>query len=112
MRSRAFCPDEMSSDLRSLLGAAIQPGSTNVSRRPGARPLLGACWPPTRNAIEPRFADILPEALGPLAKSDDEEEAKPAKIILARDKAFLQSFSESPQGEFKHFVADFCSNRT
>jgi hypothetical protein len=101
----------MSSDLRSLLGAAIQPGSTNVSRRPGARRLLEDCWTPMRNALEPRFADILLEALGPLAKSDDEEEAKPAKIILARDKAFLQSFSEALQGEFKHFVADFCSNR-
>jgi hypothetical protein len=102
----------MTSDLRSLLGAAIQPGATNVSRRPGARRLLEDCWTPIRNAIEPRFADILLEALGPLAKSDDEEEAKPAKIILARDKAFLQAFSESLQAEFKHFVADFCSNRS
>jgi len=103
----------MSSDLRSLLGAAIQPGATNnVSRRPGARRLLEDCWTPIRNAIEPRFADILLEALGPLAKSEDEEEAKPAKIILSRDKAFLQSFSESLQAEFKHFVADFCSNRS
>jgi hypothetical protein len=101
----------MSSDLRSLLGAAIQPGSTNVSRRPGARRLLEDCWTPIRNAIEPRFADILLEALGPLAKSDDEEEAKPAKIILGRDKAFLQAFSESLQAEFKHLVADFCANR-
>jgi hypothetical protein len=99
-------------DLRSLLGAAIQPGSTNVSRRPGARRLLEDCWTPIRNAIEPRFADILLEALGPLAKSDDEEEAKPAKVILAHDKAFLQAFSEALQGEFKHFVADFCSNRS
>jgi hypothetical protein len=99
-------------DLRSLLGAAIQPGSTNVSRRPGARRLLEDCWTPIRNALEPRFADILLEALGPLAKSDDEEEAKPAKIILSRDKAFLQSFSESLQAEFQHFVADFCANRS
>jgi hypothetical protein len=99
------------SDLRSLLGAAIQPGSTNVSRRPGARRLLEDCWTPIRNAIEPRFADILLEALGPLAKSDDGEEAKTAKIILARDKAFLQSFSEALQSEFMHFVGDFCSNR-
>jgi hypothetical protein len=98
-------------DLRSLLGAAIQPGSTNVSRRPGARRLLEDCWTPIRNAIEPRFADILLEALGPLAKSEDEEEAKPAKIVLARDKPFLQSFSESLQGEFNHFVGDFCSHR-
>jgi hypothetical protein len=102
----------MNSDLRSLLGASIQPGSTNVSRRPGARRLLEDCWTPIRNSLEPRFADILLEALGPLAKSDDEEESKPAKIILSRDKAFLQSFSESLQAEFKHFVADFCSNRS
>ena len=95
-----------------MLGAAIQPGSTNVSRRPGARRLLEDCWTPIRNAIEPRFADILLEALGPLAKSDDDEESRPAKAILSRDKAFLQAFSESLQAEFKHFVADFCSNRS
>jgi hypothetical protein len=102
----------MSSDLRSLLGAAITPGNTtSVSRRPGARRLLEDCWTPIRNAIEPRFADILLEALGPLAKSDDEDEAKPAKIILSRDKAFLQAFSESLQAEFKQVIADFCANR-
>ena len=102
----------MTSDLRSLLGAAIQPGATNVSRRPGARRLLEDCWTPIRNAIEPRFADIILETLGPLAKSDDEEESKPAKIILSRDKAFLQAFSEALQSEFKHFVADFCAHRS
>ncbi len=101
----------MTSDLRSLLGAAIQPGSTNVSRRPGARRLLEDCWTPIRNAIEPRFADLILETLGPLAKSDDEDESKPAKIILSRDKAFLQAFSEALQAEFKHFVADFCAHR-
>jgi hypothetical protein len=101
----------MTSDLRSLLGAAIQPGSTNVSRRPGARRLLEDCWTPIRNAIEPRFADIILETLMPMAKSDDEDESKPAKLILARDKAFLQAFSEALQAEFKHFVADFCAHR-
>ena len=99
----------MSSDLLSLLGATVPPGAPMVSRRPGARRLLEDCWTPIRNAIEPRFADILLEALGPLAKSDDEDEAKPAKLILSRDKAFLQAFSESLHTEFKQFVADFCA---
>ncbi|HXF44969.1 MAG TPA: DUF1631 family protein, partial [Burkholderiaceae bacterium] len=99
----------MTSDLRTLLGAAVQPGTTVVSRRPGARRLLEDCWTPIRNAVEPKFADILLEALGPLAKSDDEDEAKPAKLILSRDKAFLQAFSESLQAEFKQFIAEFCA---
>lgn len=99
----------MTPDLRSLLGAAVPPGTTTVSRRPGARRLLEDCWTPIRNAIEPKFADILLEALGPLAKSDDEDEAKPAKLILSRDKALLQAFSESLQAEFKQFIAEFCA---
>jgi len=100
----------MSLDSPTLLGA-LQPGAGPVSRRAGARRLLEDCWTPIRNAIELRFADILLETLGPLAKSDDEDEAKTAKQILLRDKAVLQAFSESLQGEFKQAVADFCTHR-
>jgi len=100
----------MDLDSPSLLGA-LQPGAGLVPRRPGARRVLEDCWTPIRNAIELRFADILLETLGPLAKSEDEDEARPAKQILQRDKAVLQSFSESLQAEFKQAVADFCSHR-
>jgi hypothetical protein len=101
----------MKQDPPSLLGA-MQPGAAPISRRPGARRLLEDCWTPIRNAIEPRFADILLETLGPLARADDETDAKAAKRILANDKAFLQAFSEALQGEFRQAVADFCAHRT
>ncbi|MCS6945307.1 MAG: DUF1631 family protein [Sutterellaceae bacterium] len=99
----------MTSDLRTLLGASLQSGALAVSHRLAARRLLEECWTPIRQAIEPKLADVLREALGPLAKSDQEEKAKPAKLILARDKAFLDAFSQSLQAEFKRLVAQFCA---
>jgi Protein of unknown function (DUF1631) len=100
----------MSLEAPSLLGA-LQSGAGAVPRRPGARRLLEDCWTPIRNAIELRFADILLETLGPLCKSEDENEARPAKQILLRDKAALQAFSESLHAEFKQAVDDFCAQR-
>jgi streptomycin 6-kinase len=100
----------MSVDSPSLLGA-LQSGAGAVPRRPGARRLLEDCWTPIRNAVELRFADILLETLGPLAKSEDEDEARPAKHVLLRDKATLQAFSESLQAEFKQAIDDFCAQR-
>lgn len=100
----------MSPDSPSLLGA-LQSGAGAVPRRPGARRMLEDCWTPVRNAVELRFTDILLETLGPLAKSDDEDEARPAKHILLRDKAALQAFSEALQAEFKQAVADYCAHR-
>jgi hypothetical protein len=73
--------------------------------------LLEDCWTPIRNAVELRFADILLETLGPLARSEDEDEARPAKHVLLRDKATLQAFSESLQAEFKQAIDDFCAQR-
>ena len=83
----------MSVDSPSLLGA-LQSGAGSVPRRPGARRLLEDCWTPVRNAVELRFADILLETLGPLARSEDEDEARPAKQVLLRDTATQQAFSE------------------
>src|SRR5262245_9626262 len=97
---RPVVAGQMSVDSPSLLGA-LQSGAGAVPRRPGARRLLEDCWTPIRNAVELRFADILLETLGPLAKSEDEDEARPAKHVLLRDKATLQAFSESLQAEFK-----------
>jgi hypothetical protein len=100
----------MSLDSPSLLGA-LHSGAGPIPRRPGARRLLEDCWTPIRNAIELRFADILLETLGPLARSEDEDEARPAKQILLRNKSVLQAFSEALQDEFKQAVADFCAHR-
>jgi hypothetical protein len=93
-----------------LLGA-LQAGAVAVSRRSGARRLLEDCWTPVRNAVELRFADILLETLGPLARSEDEDEARPAKQILLRDKAALQAFSEALHAEFKQAVGAFCTHQ-
>ena len=100
----------MSVDSPSLLGA-LQSGAGAVPRRPGARRLLEDCWTPVRNAVELRFADILLETLGPLARSEDEEEARPAKHVLLRDKATLQAFSESLHAELKQAIDDYCAQR-
>jgi len=107
--TRARALDE--SWIRHPCSARCQSGASAVARRPGARRMLEDCWTPIRNAVELRFGDILLETLGPLAKSDDEDEARPAKHILLRDKAALQAFSEALHAEFKQAVADFCAHR-
>jgi hypothetical protein len=101
----------MNLETPSLLGA-LQSGAVAVSRRTGARRLLEDCWTPLRNAVELRFADILLETLGPLAKSEDEGEAKAARHVLLRDKAALQAFSEALQNGFRQAVDDFCAHRS
>jgi hypothetical protein len=82
------------------------------SRRAGARQILEGCWGPIRNAIEPRIADLLIVALGPLAKSDDEAEARKAKQLLARDRAFLSAYSEALHAELTAAIGDFVAHRT
>lgn len=100
----------MSNENRTLLDAAVAPG-TPVSRRPGARRLLEDCWTSIRNAVEPRITDVVLEALGPIARSDNEDVAKPAKIALSRDRAFVQAYSDALQSEFRAAVADFVAHR-
>ncbi len=100
----------MANENRTLLDAAVAPG-TPVSRRPGARRLLEDCWTPIRNAVEPRIIDVLLEALGPIARSDNEDVARPAKVALSRDRAFVQAYSDALQSEFRSAVADFVAHR-
>jgi len=100
----------MSNENRTLLDAAVAPG-TPVSRRPGARRLLEDCWTSIRNAVEPRITDVLLEALGPIARSENEDVAKPAKVALSRDRAFVQAYSDALQTEFRSAVADFVAHR-
>lgn len=100
----------MSSDIRSLLESAVHPGR-QVSRRAGARGLLQDCWVQLRDALEPNLADIMLEALGGLARSEDAEEALPAKQVLGRDRLFIQTFSSSFQEEFKTAVAEFVEHK-
>jgi hypothetical protein len=101
----------MSNEIRSLLETAVNPGR-QASRRVGARRMLEDCWVPLRDAIEPRLTDILLEALGPLARAQDADQARPAKAVLARDRAFVQAFSTALQNEFKSAVNDFVDHKS
>ena len=83
-----------------------------LSRRPGARQILEDCWTPIRNVIEPRVADMLIAALGPIAKSDDEEAARKARLLLTRDRAFLHAYSEALRVEMVSSIGDFVAHRT
>jgi hypothetical protein len=100
----------MSSEIRSLLESAVHPGR-RVSRRAGARGMLEDCWVPLRDALEPKLADIMLEALGGLARSQDADEARPAKMVLGRDRQFIQTFSTAFQAEFKAAVNDFVEHK-
>lgn len=96
----------MTNDTRTLLEAAVNPGRP-ASRRVGARGMLEDCWVPLRDAIEPKLTDVMLEALGPLARSQDADEARPAKNVLGRDRAFVQAFSGALHSEFNAAVKDF-----
>lgn len=96
----------MSNETRSLLESAVNPGRP-ASRRVGARGILEDCWVPLRDAIEPKLTDVMLEALGPLARAQDADEARPAKAVLSRDRVFVQAFSTALHSEFKAAVNDF-----
>ncbi|MCX7902678.1 MAG: DUF1631 domain-containing protein, partial [Burkholderiaceae bacterium] len=99
----------MTSDLRALLESALQPDTPAVSRRPNARQVLEGCWPEIRDAVAPKCAGILRDALGPLAKSNEEPESKAARLALAREEAFQQAFLTALQAELRQAIAQFCA---
>jgi hypothetical protein len=53
----------------------------------------------------------LLEALGPIARAENEDVAKPAKLVLSRDRAFVREYADALKHEFKTAVADFVSHK-
>lgn len=99
----------MASDLRSLLMGRRPPEPP--SRRAGARQLLLGCWTPLWRSVGPHLPDLLIEALGPLAKDEDPEAAKPAKGVLLRDRRFAAEYELAMKEEFEVAVEVFAQSR-
>ncbi len=64
------------------------------ARRAVARATLEACWDPIHDTLRPLLPGVLGDALGPVAKGDDEDAARLAKTVLLRDRAFAAAFLE------------------
>lgn len=95
----------MSTDLRSLL-MSRRP-AVPVSQRPAARKLVESCWAPLWRVLGAKLPEVLVESLGTLAKDDDPEVAKPAKLVLVRDKRFCAEFEIALKDEFRKAVDEF-----
>jgi uncharacterized protein DUF1631 len=80
-------------------------------RRAQYRRLFEECWTPVRAVVESQLHGALLETLAPLAKSSDEDDAKRAKAVLVRDRAFVQAYLESLQPELSSSIRSFIEAR-
>ncbi len=90
------------------------PGAERASltrRRAQYRRLFEECWTPVRAVVESQLHGALLETLAPLAKSSDEDDAKRAKAVLVRDRAFVQAYLESLQPELSSSIRSFIEAR-
>ncbi len=57
--------------------------------------------------LGPKLPEVLVESLGALANDDDPDVAKPAKLVLVRDKRFCAEFEIALKDEFRKAVDEF-----
>jgi len=90
---------------------ATEPAVTS-RRRARHRNLFEQCWTPIRTIVESQLLSALIETLGPLAKSlEDESEAKRVKVVLMRDRAFVQAYLEALHPELLASIGSFVAAR-
>jgi hypothetical protein len=85
--------------------------SASAGRRAQYRRLFEDCWTPIRTVFEGKLQAALLDTLGPLAKSPDEADAKRAKAVLVRERAFVQAYLEALQPELNAAIASFIAAR-
>jgi len=82
------------------------------SRRRGRyRKLFEECWTPIRTVVESQLQSALIDTLGPVAKSQDESDAKRVKVVLMRDRAFVQAYLEALHPELIASIGSFVAAR-
>jgi hypothetical protein len=96
----------MNPDLRSLLTQPAKSAAT-AGQRHLRRRMLEDCWPQIWRVLGLKLPDVLIEALGPLAKDEDPEVAKPGKMVLVRDRAFCEYYEQSLKSDFLRGIEDF-----
>lgn len=104
----------MPTDLRSLLGkpaAPPLPADAQASNRAGARNTLEECWKPLWKGVEATLVDVVIEAMSPLARSNDQKDARRSKFVLARDRQFVVAYQETLHTEFEGALKDFIANK-
>jgi Protein of unknown function (DUF1631) len=84
------------------------PQDTASSRRRAKyRRLFQDCFTPVRTVVETQLPRALLETLGPLAKTLDDRDAKRLKMVLMRDRAFVQAYLEALHPEMTAAIASF-----
>ncbi|HWY73038.1 MAG TPA: DUF1631 family protein, partial [Burkholderiaceae bacterium] len=82
------------------------------SRRRGRyRKLFEECWTPIRTVVESQLQSALIDTLGPVAKSEEESDAKRVKVVLMRDRAFVQAYLEALHPELIASIGSFVAAR-
>jgi hypothetical protein len=99
----------MATDLRSLLLSSRAPAP--ASQRANARRLIEGCWVPIWRGLESRLPEVLLESLGPLAKDENPDVAKPAKLVIVRDRRFCAEYEIALKIEFARAVEEFVGGR-
>lgn len=97
----------MTSDLRSFFQTTRAGTPAPAVGRMRARRLLEACWTPLWRTFGARLPDLLIESLAPMAKDEDPDVAKPAKLVLVRDRRFVAEYELALKAEFGRAVDDF-----
>lgn len=82
-----------------------------LRRRAQYRHLFEDCWLAVRTVVEAKLQGALFDALGPPAKSTDESDARRAKAVLARDRAFMHAYLEALHPELTSSIDSFVAAR-
>ncbi|MBV8209839.1 MAG: DUF1631 family protein [Burkholderiaceae bacterium] len=85
--------------------------SSAVSRRARYKGLFDDCWGGVRAAVENKLPSAIAESLMPLAKSLEEPDGRRLKMVLSRDRAFVQAYLEALQPELTSSISAFVSGR-
>jgi len=99
----------MPADLRTLLMNTR--ASAPANQRANSRRLVEGAWTPLWRVIGDRLTDLLLESIGPLAKDEDPEVAKPGKLVLARDRRFVAEYEVALKVEFGRAIEDFIGGK-
>ena len=83
----------------------------SLRRRARYKGLFEECWSAVRSGVEGRLQAALTGTLGPLAKSIDENEARRAKAVLMRERAFVQAYLDALHPELTASIGAFVAGR-
>jgi hypothetical protein len=83
----------------------------SLRRRARYKGVFEECWGAVRSGVEGRLQTALTGTVRPLVKSIDEDEARRAKAVLMRERAFVQAYLDALHPELTASIGAFVSGR-